>query len=85
MLDMSPSYSLECLDHLIVIEIVPSVDLEISVHLGYLGFENIFVACDDELLGVVGGVIWGVHNKAELGYFSAIILLPFKVINDPPK
>ena len=83
---MSPSSSLlECLDHVIMNEIVPSVDLEISVHLGNFGFKDIFVASDDELLGVVIVVIWGVHNEAELGYLSAVSLFPLEVINDPPK
>lgn len=80
---MSLSFSLECLDHVILNEVVPSVDLEISVYLGYLGFNNVFVASNDELLGVVSIVIWGVHNEAELGYLSAVLLLILEVINDP--
>jgi hypothetical protein len=84
MLNMSPSSSLlECLDHIIMLEIVPSVDLEISVHLRNLGFNNILVACNDELLGVVIVLIWGVHNETELRNLSAVLLIPFEVINDP--
>ena len=65
-------------------EIVPSVDLEISVHLGYLSFKNIFVDSNDKLLGFVSVVIWGVHNEAEFGYVSAVLLLPLEVIYYPP-
>ena len=84
MLNMSPSSSLlECLDHIIMLEIVPSVDLEISVHLRNLGFNNILVASNDELLGVVIVLIWGVHNETELRNLSAVLLIPFEVINDP--
>jgi hypothetical protein len=80
----SPSSSLECLDEVLFNKVVPSVDLEISVYLGHLGLKNIFVASDDELLGVVSSIIWGVHNEAELGYLSAVLLVPLKVIYYPP-
>ena len=39
---------------------------------------------DDELLGVVIVVIWGVHDEAQLGYLSAVLLVVLKVIYDPP-
>jgi hypothetical protein len=57
--------------------------LEISVDLGNLRLDKILVASNDELLSVIIVIIWGIHDEAELGYLSAILLLVLKVVNGP--
>lgn len=79
----SSSYS-EHFFQLIELDIVPSVDLEISVGVGVQFLvESTFVSGNKELLLVADTVIRGESNQADLGNFSAIISFPFKLDNAP--
>ena len=75
----------ESLDEICLDQVVPSVDLEISVDLGYLGFDLILVACHHELFSVVSIIIRGVHDVKNLANFSAISLLILKIVDNPSK
>ena len=77
------SRSLEDLDEVLLDEIIPPVDLEVSVDLRHLGLHEILVACDNELLGIVSVIVWGIHDEADLGNVSAIALVVLEIINDP--
>lgn len=81
----SPCSVVKSLDESLLVKIVPSVDLEISVDLGHLGLDKVLVAGNDELLSVVGVVIWRVHDETELGHLSAIGLLVLEVIDHPSR
>jgi len=79
----SSSYS-EHFFQLIELDIVPSVDLEISVGVGVQFLvESTFVSGNKELLLVADTVIRGESNQADLGNFSAIISFPFELDNAP--
>lgn len=64
-------------------EVVPSVDLEVSVHLSALGLEGILVASNQKLLSVVGVVIWTEQDETELGDFSSVLGLELEVVDHP--
>jgi len=81
----SSSYSEHFLE-LIEFEIVPSVDLEISVWVGtQFLVESTFVSGNEEFLLVADTVIRGKSNQADLRNLSAIFSIPFKLDYAPSK
>ena len=75
----------ESLDEVFFDQIVPSVDLEVSVYLRHFGFDLVLVASYHELLGIISIVVRGVHDVTDLGNLPAISLLVFEIIDDPSK
>ena len=67
----------------LIIQILPSVDLEIPVNLGNLGLQLILVAGNGKLLSVVGIRVRRVQNEADLGKLHAISRGPLQVVDGP--
>lgn len=79
----SDSSIVESLDEVFFNQIVPSINLEISIDLRYFGFDLILVASYHKLFSIISIVIRRVHDVENLGNLSSISLLVFKIVYGP--